>query len=118
MGDIKLMFSSKNIPNQFPPPQGPELQEKKKSMFAEILLSVVLHLILVGLVVFVAWIIIAGISGVGGELGSNIMNWVNQASINPEDKRGFTFLLRLVLTTGFIGLVVAFLSKIRRNRNE
>jgi hypothetical protein len=112
------MFSPPNIPNQFPPPQGQGLQEEKKSLLTEILSSVVLSLILVGLVVLIAWIIIAGISGVGGGLGSTVMDWVNQASINPENERGFTFFLRLLLTAGFIGLVVAFLKKNQGDRNE
>ena len=105
------MFSPPNIPNQFPPPQGQGLQEKKKTLLAEILSSVALHLILVGLVVFIAWIIIAGIGDVGGWFGSNVMDWFNEASINPKDERGFTYFLRLLLTAGFIGLVITFLRK-------
>ena len=111
------MFSPPNIPNQFPG-QDQEVQEKKKTLFSELFWSVALRLILAVLVVVIAWIIIAEISGIGGGFGSTIMNWVEQASINPENENGFTFFLRLLLTTGFIGLLVALLDKIRRNRNE
>jgi len=75
------MFSPPNIPNQFPP-QDQAVQEKKKRLLPELFWSVASRLILVGLVVLVAWIIIAGISGVGGGFGSTVMDWVNQASIS------------------------------------
>ena len=103
------MFSPPNIPNNFPPPQDQELQEEKKSLLAEILPSVVLRLILVALVVLFGWIMIAGIGDLGGWFGSNVMDWVNEASINPKDERGFTYFLRLLLTAGFIGIVITFL---------
>ena len=105
------MFSPPNIPNNFPPPQNQGLQEEKKTLLAEILPSVVLRLIFAGLVVFIAWIGIAEIGDVGGWFGSNVMDWVNEATINPKDERGFTYFLRLLLTAGFIGLVLSFLKK-------
>ena len=107
------MFSPPNIPNHFPPPEDQGSQEEKKTLLAEVLSSVALRLILVGLVLLVAWMIIRGLSGAGGWFGTSVMDWVNEGSINPENERGFTFFLKLLLTTGFIGLVIAFLSKIR-----
>lgn len=105
------MFSPANTPNQSPLPQNQGLQEEKKTLLAEILSSIALRLIFAGLVVFIAWIGIAEIGDVGGWFGSNVMDWVNEATINPKDERGFTYFLRLLLTAGFIGLVLAFLKK-------
>jgi len=103
------MFSPPNTPNNFPPPQDQGLQEEKKSLLAEILSSIALRVFIIVLILFIAWIIIEGISGVGGWFGSNVMDWFNEASINPKDERGFTYFLRLLLTTGFIGIVITFL---------
>ena len=103
------MFSPPNIPNNFPPPQNQGLQEEKKTLLAEILSSIALRVFIIVLFLFIAWTIIQGISGVGGWFGSNVMDWVNEASINPKDERGFTYFLRLLLTAGFIGIVITFL---------
>jgi hypothetical protein len=103
------MFSPPNTPNNFPPPQGQELQEEKKTLTAEILSSIALRVFIILLTLFIAWTIIQEISGVGGWFGGNVMDWFNEASINPKDEKGFTYFLRLLLTAGFIGIVITFL---------
>lgn len=105
------MFSPPNTPNQSPPPQNQGLQEEKKTLSAEILSSIALRVFIIVLILFIAWTIIQGISGVGGWFGSNVMDWFNEASINPKDEKGFTYFLRLLLTAGFIGIVLTFLRR-------
>ena len=73
--------------------------------------SVVLRLVGVGLLVTIAWTIISGLSGFGSGFGSTAMNWLNSASINPANKREFSNFLRLLLTAGFIGLLIFLLKK-------
>ena len=73
--------------------------------------SVALRLIGILLLVTIAWIIISGLSGLGSDFGSTAMNWLNSASINPENKREFTNFLRLLLTAGFIGLLIFLFKK-------
>ena len=112
------MFSPPNIPNQSVPPKTKRCK-KRKNLFWQKCYGVSLFVSsLSHSSCSTAWVIITGISDVGGGFGSTVIDWVKEASINPENERGFKHFLRLILTTGFVGLVVAFFKRKSGDPNE
>ena len=103
------------IPNRFPVQEDQEVadQKKKSSGFqlSDINWRGIIILIVLVFVFLVAWIVIQELSGLGGDFGSVVMGWLKGASINPENRQGFTRLLKLILTGGFFGLLLFILNK-------
>jgi hypothetical protein len=63
-------------------------------------------LVLLVIVVLVLWTVIRELGGVGSGFGAAVMGWFREASINPENRRGFTSFLYLVLIGGAISVVL------------
>lgn len=100
-----------NIPNNFQQSNQEGFQQKPKPLIIEAFPQIIIRLTVVAILCFIVWTIIREISGLGSAFSSNIMNWVKHASINPENKKEFTNFLKLLLTGGFIGLLLAFVRK-------
>lgn len=94
------------IPNRFPVDCDQGLKKKSPLSLSELNWPFIIALGLLALVVFIAAIIIRDLSTAGGGLGSMALGWFKGASINPEKKVGFTRFLRLLLTGGFICLLL------------
>ena len=101
-----------NIPNTFPPPnnQGPQPKEPKP-WWVKAQPQVLLRGALTVLAVFIVWTVIRELSGLGSTLGSTMIEWFDRASISPENEREFTNFLKLVLTAGFIALLLSLFKK-------
>ena len=67
--------------------------------------------VLVILACLLGWVVISGLSSVGSDFGWDVMKWARHGRLNPENRKGFEYFLKLALTTGFIGLGVYFLKK-------
>jgi hypothetical protein len=67
--------------------------------------------VLLSILFLVAWTVIREIAGVGSGFGAAVMGWFREASINPEQRAGFTSFLKLLLTAGFIGLLIFILGR-------
>ena len=81
------------------------------SQFPEINLKGIAVVIFSILLIWIVWTVIQGLSDIGSEFGSAVMYWQRRASINPDNKQGFTFFLKLLLVAGFIGTVLWILRK-------
>jgi len=97
-----------NIPNHFPRPDRQAENEKPKSVLREAAPQIILRIIVVALVMVITWIFIRELSGFGSSFGSTVMKWLNEAGINPGNRRSFENFLKLILTTGCIGLALYF----------
>ena len=89
--------------NQQPQPTG------SKSGFSELnnlnFIGIMI-LVFVLFLVFVAVAVIRDLAGLGSWFGAMVVDWFESASIDPSNKRGFTNFLVLLLTGGFIGLLL------------
>ena len=102
------------IPNRFPVPEDQELGPQKRPpgfKLSDINWRGVAIIIALILGCVTAWIVIRDLSNIGGGFASVVTQWVKGASINPEDERGFTSFLKLLLTAGFIGSLLIFFRK-------
>ena len=99
------------IPNRFRISGNQEPNEHNSKL---ILSDIVKHLniggivaiILFGFVMLIAIAVIRDLSGWGSGFGFSVMHWFEVASINPQNKRGFACFLKLLMTAGFIGLLI------------
>ena len=73
--------------------------------------SGILIVVLVILACLLGWVVISGLSSVGSDFGWDVMKWARHGRLNPENRKGFEYFLKLALTTGFIGLGVYLLKK-------
>jgi len=93
----------------------PENQEsetqKKSSGLTEINARGITLIILVIVVCVIAWIIIRDLSILGGSFGSVVTNWIKEASIDPQNVKGFICFLKLLLTGGLIVIFLIFFKK-------
>jgi hypothetical protein len=94
------------FPNEFPVRNDQGVKRKSPVSLAEIRWPFVIGIVLLIVVVLIAAIVINDLSTAGSGLGSMAVGWFKGASINPADKAGFTRFLRLVLTGGFICLLL------------
>ena len=103
------------VTNSFPTPEdqklGADHKRPSKLRLSDINWRNVGIFIVLILLFPIAWAVIGGISGLGSGFGSIVMSWFRDASINPENRRGFEYFLRLLMTAGFIGLLLAFLKR-------
>lgn len=101
------------IPNRFRLEDQDDMLRKKPSgiSLSDINWRGVAVLIVVILLCLVAWILIRDISQLGGDFGSTVMGWLDRARLNPTDKQGFVNFLRLLLTVGFLGILISILSR-------
>ena len=58
------------------------------------------------LVCWIGWSIIQGLSEMGGNFFSTVMDWFKEPTIIPGNKKGFTSFLKIVLTAAFIGILL------------
>jgi len=100
-----------NTPNDFQRSNQEELPQKPKPVIIEALPQIIFGLVVVAILCLIVWTIIREISGLGSAFSSTIMSWFKSASINPENKKEFTNFLKLLLTGGFIGFLLAFVRK-------
>ena len=102
------------IPNRFPAFENPGRQRKASK---SILLDIIKHpnspaiiaVIFVAILVVVAAIIITGLSDLGGGFGATVTNWFGNATIDPNNRKGFICFLKLGLTAVFIGVLFGVL---------
>lgn len=103
------------IPNRFQVQEDQEEaeHEKKPSGFqlSDINWRGIVILIVFVFVFLIGWIIIQELSGLGSNFGSDVMGWLRDASINPENRQGFTKLLKLCFTGGFFVFLLFILSR-------
>ena len=101
----------RTIPNRFPVPenQEPDHQHKPPAFrLSDLNGRGIAVIIVAALVCLIGWAIIKDLSNLGSNFGSAVMSWFRDGSINPENRRGFTFFLRLLFTAGFIWLLLSF----------
>ena len=95
--------------SNFPEPDVQGNQSLKKSprfIWPDPNWKIIASFILIVLVCWIGWIIINGLSELGGGFGSTVMDWFKDPTIIPRDKKGFTSFLRIVLTAAFIGILL------------
>ena len=95
-----------SMPPQLPPlGQGPVSPRKSSGFrFSDINWRGIAILVLFVVLDLLLWTVIREISGLGGSFGAAVMGWFREASINPENREGFTSFLYLVLVAGAIFL--------------
>jgi len=100
-----------------PPTQVPQIpgqdQETKKSKTHEAkdFWPLILLAILIPLIVIVAWILISDLSVFFADIAHQTSGLVEDAGIDPSDKRGFENFARLCLIACAFGLVLWFVTK-------
>ena len=102
------------IPNNFSNSDEQVSDSKKKIRrinLEDINLKGIAIAILLIVVIWLGWSIIQGLSNVGSGFGSTVMYWLRRASINPDNRQGFTFFLKLLLSASFIGTILLILRK-------
>jgi hypothetical protein len=100
--------------NQFPGDnnqQSPVPQKRPGSRFPGINWAGIVLLVIAIVVIFVVIIAIRDLSSVLGCFGATVIGWVKDATIFPQDKRGLTLFMRLLLTGGFIWIVFLILKQ-------
>lgn len=97
--------------NQNPPDNEKKPEKGLIYFLGKIKFGGVLIVVLVILACLLGWVVISGLSSVGSDFGWDVMKWARHGRLNPENRTGFEYFLKLVLTTGFIGLGVYFLKK-------
>lgn len=100
------------IPNRFPVPEDQEPEHQKKpSWFSEINAGGIILIVVVIVLCVIAWIMIRDLSMLGGSFGSVVTQWIDRASIDPQNQRGFVSFLKLLLTAGFIAILLIIFRK-------
>ena len=97
------------IPNESKELQGQVVETQKEPRIFKLSdinfggIFLIIFLILLGCIV---WIVISELSELGGNLGTTVKSWLDRASIYLWDRRGLTNFLKLLLTAGFIGILL------------
>jgi hypothetical protein len=79
----------------------------------------IMILVFVLFLVFVAVAVIRDLAGLGSWFGAMVIDWFKAATIDPGNKRGFANFLILLLTAGFIWLLLRlFTGKQKRGSYE
>jgi len=100
-----------NLPNLVPPLRPPGPPRRPPGLLSDINWRGIAVLVLLAILFFVLWTVIRELAGVGGGFGAVVMGWFRDASINPEDRAGFTSFLRLLLIAGFIAVLILILGR-------
>jgi len=110
-----------NAPGPFPMPgtQDPNTKKAKSNTFKIIDINVKGILITMGVIAgcLIAWVVIRDLSGLGSGFGFSVVNWVSEASIDPDNQRGFASFLRLLLIAGGVGFLLSIWNKTRRDKS-
>lgn len=67
--------------------------------------------VLLFFVTIVGWIIISDGGNFIASVFANLTLWFDQATIDPHYSKGFTSFIKLILTSGGIGLILYFIGK-------
>lgn len=97
------------IPNEFSEMQSQVVEPQKEPRlfkFSDINFGGIFFIILLILLGCIGWIVIGELSELGGNLGTTVKGWLDGASIDLGDRRGLTRFFKLLLTAGFIGILL------------
>lgn len=100
-------------PNQVPIQEEEEKDKKSTYDFWTISASRILPIAIILIAGLLGYVLITKLPTVGSEFGWNILDWAKEGGVDPSNRRSFEKTLKLILTGGFLGVLLYVINKLK-----